>query len=85
MSVVNDHLRHDRWRPPGDRVVVAMEALRPFCSADHAETLSGPVTGWSGLTFLAFARPGEGAESRERWFAAAGKPVRRPRFEEFDV
>ena len=74
---------------PGDRVVVAMEALRPFCSpgyaADHAETLSGPVAGWGGLTFLAFARPGEGGASWNRWFAAAGRPAARPRFEEFDV
>ena len=74
---------------PGDRVVVAMEALRPFCSpgyaADHAETLSGPVAGWGGLTFLAFAPPGEGRASWNRWFAAAGRPAARPRFEEFDV
>ena len=74
---------------PGDRVVVAMEALRPFCSPgyadDHAETLSGPVAGWGGLTFLAFARPGERRASWTRWFAAAGRPATRPRFEEFDV
>ena len=74
---------------PGDRVVVAMEALRPFCSpgyaADHAETLGGSVAGWTDLTFLAFARPGEGRASWNPWFAAAGRPATRPRFEEFDV
>ena len=74
---------------PGDRVVVAPEALRPFCSpgyaADHAETLSGPVAGWGGLTFLSFARPGEGVASWKPWFAASGRPAARPRFEEFDV
>lgn len=74
---------------PGDRVIVAREALRPFCSpdyaAEHAEALKGPVAGWGTLTFLAFAVPGEGAESWKRWFAAAGRPATRPRFEEFDV
>ena len=74
---------------PEDRVVVAREALRPFCSpgyaAEHSEALSGPVAGWGGLTFLAFARPGEGAESWKRWFAASGRPASGPRYEEFDV
>ncbi len=74
---------------PGDRVVVAREALRPFCSpgyaAEHAETLSGPVAGWGGLTFLAFARPGEGASSWKRWFAASGRPASRQCYEEFDI
>lgn len=74
---------------PGDRVVVAREALRPFCSpgyaAEHAETLSGPVAGWGGLTFLAFARPGEGPSSWKRWFAASGRPASRQCYEEFDI
>ncbi len=74
---------------PGDRVVVAREALRPFCSpsyaVEHAEALSGPVSGWGGQTFLAFAGPGEGAASWKRWFAASGRPTKRPRYEEFDV
>ena len=74
---------------PGDRVVIAMEALRPFCSpgyaVEHSETLSGPVADWGGLTFLAFARPGKGGASWKRWFAAAGRPVPRPNYEEFDI
>ena len=74
---------------PGDRVVVAREALRPFCSpgyaVEHAEALRGSVAGWGTLIFLAFAGPGEGAGSWKRWFAAAGRPATRPRFEEFDV
>ena len=74
---------------PEDRVLVAGEALMPFCapgySADHAETLSGPVATWGGLTFLAYARPGEGQASWNRWFAAAGRPASEPRFEEFDI
>lgn len=61
----------------------------PFCApgyaADHAETLNGPVAGWGGLTFLAFARPGEGRASWNRWFAAAGRPKSKPRFEEIDL
>ena len=74
---------------PEDRVLVAREALMPFCapgySADHAETLSGPVAGWGGLTFLAYAGLGEGHEAWNRWFAAAGRPASKPRFEEFDI
>ena len=74
---------------PEDRVVVAREALRPFCSsgyaAEHSEALSGPVTGWGELTFIAFAHPGEGAEAWKRWFAASGRPASGPRYEEFDV
>ena len=74
---------------PEDRVVVAREALRPFCSpgyaAGHAETLNGPVTGWGELTFLSFAHPGEGVESWKRWFAASGRPASGPRYEKFDV
>ena len=74
---------------PEDRVVIAKEALRPFCSpayaSDHAETLSGPVAGWGGLTFLAFARPGEGRASWKHWFAAAGRPAAGPCYEDFDI
>ena len=74
---------------PEDRVLVAREALMPFCApgyaADHEETLSGPVATWSGLTFLAFAHPGEGRASWNRWFTAAGHPPENPRFEEFDI
>ena len=37
---------------PRDRVLVAREALMPFCApgyaADHAKTLSGPVANWGG-------------------------------------
>ena len=74
---------------PEDRVLVAGEALMPLCApgyeADHAETLKGPVAGWGGLTFLAFAPPGEGRASWNPWFAAAGRPASKPRFEEFDI
>ncbi len=71
------------------RVVVAKEALRPFCSAayaaQHAETLNGPVAGWGGLNFLSFARPGEGKASWKRWFAVAGRPGAGLRYEDFDL
>ena len=74
---------------PEDRVLVAGEALMPLCApgyeADHAETLRGPVAGWGGLTFLAFAPPGEGRASWNPWFTAAGRPATKPRFEEFDI
>ena len=74
---------------PEHRVLVAREALMPFCSsgyaADHAETLSGPVEEWGGLTFLAFAPPGEGRASWSSWFAAAGRPAFKPQYEEFDI
>ena len=74
---------------PEDRVLVAGEAIMPFCApgyaADHEETLNGPVATWSGLTYLAFAHPGEGRASWNRWFTAAGHPPENPRFEEFDI
>ena len=73
---------------PGDRVVVAREAVRPCCSpgyaAVHLETLNGPATGWGRLTFLDLARPGESRASWERWFEAAGRPAGRPRYEDYD-
>lgn len=74
--------------PPHDRVVVAAEALGPFCSTSyavaHAETLSGPVAGWSGLTFLDSAQPGETRVSWLRWFRALGHPLSEPRYQDHD-
>ena len=74
---------------PEDHVLVAREAFMPFCApgyaADHANTLSRPVTKWGDLTFLAFSRPGEGRASWNRWFTAAGHPPENLRFEEFDI
>ena len=71
-----------------DRVVIREEAVRPLCSPGyaqaHAEVLSGPVSGWSGLAFLDLTRPNEGWASWEDWFAAAGRPERAPRYIGFD-
>ncbi len=68
---------------PEDWVVVHREAVRPVCSpayaAAHVQTLAGPVTGWSALTFLDLLRPNEGWASWEDWFAVAGTPDRSPR------
>ena len=68
---------------PEDRVVLFKEAVRPVCSpayaAEHAETLAGPVTGWTGLTLLDLLRPNEGWASWEDWFAVAGVPAGTPR------
>ena len=73
---------------PGERAVLASEAVRPCCSpgyaAVHADTLDGPVTGWGGLTFLDLLRPGGDRALWERWFAAAGRPAGVPRYEDFD-
>ena len=73
---------------PGERAVLATEAVRPCCSsgyaAVHADTLDGPVTGWGGLTFLDLERPGGDRALWERWFAAAGRPAGVPRYEDFD-
>ena len=73
---------------PEDRVVVHREAVRPVCSpayADaHARTLAGPVTGWSGLTFIDLLRPSEGWALWEDWFAVAGSPDGAPRRLELD-
>ena len=64
------------------------EAVRPVCSpayaAAHAHTLAGPVSGWSGLTFLDLLRPSEGWASWEDWFAVAGRPAGAPRRLGFD-
>jgi len=74
---------------PQHCVLVAREALMPFCSpgyaADHAETLSRPVEEWGGLTFLAFAPPGGGRASWRPWFAVSGRPASKPQYEEFDT
>ena len=73
---------------PEDRVLVHGEAVRPVCSpayaAAHAQTLAGPVAGWSGLTFLDLLRPNEGWATWEDWFARAGRPERVPRRVGFD-
>ena len=47
-----------------DRVMLIREAVRPLCSPGYAEThadiLNGPVSGWSGITFLDLTRPNQG-------------------------
>ena len=67
-----------------DRVMLIREAVRPLCSPGYAEThadiLNGPVSGWSGLTFLDLTRPNQGWASWEDWFRAAGRPSRTPRY-----
>ncbi len=74
--------------PPADRALALREAVRPFCSpafaAAHAQTLAGPVAGWSELTFLDLVRPNEGWASLENWFAAVGRPNEAPRRIGFD-
>ena len=71
-----------------DRALVHREAVTPVCSpayaAAHAQTLAGPVSGWSGLTLLDLLRPNEGWASWEDWFAVAGRPDRAPRRLGFD-
>ncbi len=73
---------------PQDRALAHREAVRPVCSpayaATHAQTLAGPVAGWSGLTFLDLLRPSEGWASWEDWFAVAGRPDGAPRRLGFD-
>ena len=71
-----------------DRTVLFREAVRPVCSpefaAKHAETLKGPVSGWSGLAFLEPGLPNRGWASWEDWFQAVGYPEPQPRFTSFD-
>ena len=73
---------------PNDRVVVLTEAVRPVCSpayaAAHADTLAGPVAGWSGLTFLDLLRPNQGWATWEDWCAVVGHPDGAPRRLGFD-
>ena len=71
-----------------DRTVLFREAVRPVCSpeyaAKHAETLKGPVSGWSGLAFLEPGLPNRGWASWGDWFQAVGYPEPQPRFTSFD-
>ena len=78
------HLAWDAVAPtPEDRVMAHREAVRPVCSpayaAEHAQTLAGPVAGWSELTLLDLLRPNEGWATWEDWFAVAGHPAKPPR------
>ena len=78
----------DRVIGPKDRTVLFGEAVRPVCSPEyfekHAETLKGPVSGWSDLTFLQPGLPNNGWASWEDWFQAVGHPESPPRFTSFD-
>lgn len=71
-----------------DRTVLFREAVRPVCSAEyaatHADTLNGPVSGWSELTFLQPGSADESWASWEDWFQASGRPEPAPRFSSFD-
>ena len=71
-----------------DRVVLFREAVRPVCSpeyaATHADSLSGPVSGWGGLTFLQPGSADGDWVSWEDWFQAAGRPKPAPRLVSFD-
>ena len=71
-----------------DRTALFREAVRPVCSAEylatHADTLNGPVSGWSGLTFLEPGSADGSCASWEDWFRAAGRPRSAPRFIGFD-
>ncbi len=72
---------------PEERALVIKEAVRPVCSpayaAAHAQTLAGPVAGWSGLTILDLL-PNAGWASWDDWFAAAGRPDAAPHRIRFD-
>ena len=72
---------------PDERVVAAAEAVGPYCSrayaSSHAEALSGPVSEWSGLTFLDCAEPDGRRVSWRRWFRVAGRPAGRLRYTDF--
>ncbi|MDE0035835.1 MAG: LysR family transcriptional regulator [Deltaproteobacteria bacterium] len=67
-----------------DRVVALMEALRPLCSpgyaATYADVLEGPVSGWTGLSFLDLTLPQRGFGAWKDWFEAAGCPDASPRY-----
>ena len=69
-----------------DRVVIQDEAVRPVCSSGYAATdagvLRGPVSGWSGLTFLKVTRPDEtcteeGVPASENAYEQGGNRLRR--------
>ena len=71
-----------------DRAVLFREAVRPVCSpeyaATHAATLYGPISSWSGLTFLEPGSADGSWASWEDWFRASGRPEPEPRFVSFN-
>ena len=74
--------------PPSHRVSMCKEAVRPVCSpayaASHADILDRPVTEWGDLTFVEYLGPGDGWANWDDWFAAAGRPKRKPRYLGYD-
>ena len=71
-----------------DRVVLADEALGPFCSpafaAAHSDALSDPGGDWGGLTLLDFAAPDEPRPCWERYFGAADLPASGRHYDHYD-
>lgn len=71
-----------------DHVVIFKEAVRPVCSpkyaAAYAETLMGPISGWSDLTLLDPKAPDAGWATWEDWFQVAGRPESTPHLVSFD-
>ncbi len=71
-----------------DQVVVIREEVQPICSpayqAAHEAVLRGTEAGWGGLTLLDLKRPNTGWATWDDWFAAAGRPERAPRIEDYD-
>ena len=71
-----------------DEVVVIREEVQPICSpaylAAHEAVLRGPGEGWGGLTLLNLTLPNMGWATWDDWFAAAGRPGRAPRLEDYD-
>ena len=69
--------------PEAAEALTLGEAVGPVCSPGyaelHADMLNGPVAGWGGLRFLDCPPQGAGWATWEDWFAAAGRPSRRPR------
>lgn len=73
------------WKEKGDgrETVVLREAVRPVCSPryanSNAEILNGPISGWSGLTFLDCQGLNQRWASWEGWFDSTGRPDPLPR------
>ena len=67
-----------------DWVVAVKGELRPVCSpgyaATHADILGGPVSGWTGLSFLDLRLPPQDYGHWDDWFDAVGRPDALPRY-----
>lgn len=76
VDLILSYRTHDAG--PADRVVALRETVRAVCSPGFRNrnnaVLSGPVSGWGGLTFLNLTKRNRGWANWEDWFDRVGHP-----------